>query len=410
MKLLMSLVIIVFTFKTFSAPRSEDVLEELFYNNYKSSILSGEVVSQKGFTAMEQKLFVDALWDLVELEESPDALKALEELNPFYYELIERLRVGILRIKYKRAQSLSEDLRQDLFNTLLLPEVDIRIIYTIAAYEKELLDAGHGELIALAKMHDSYFDISDDESRAKEITDDVIADLFYNSPDVTSYMNGEYLRSVKIFMFCREIRLFPCLMTMRNVHGEIVRNEDGSIWTHPALASSARGLPSYTRNGNTPAGVWTIDSVMPYADQQLSFGKFRRMMMHFIPKATNEVHLKALLPSSSHNLDWWKPSVVARNAGRNLFRIHGTGKINKDPSTPYHPFMRTAGCIAQRENTYGNVTYKDQRILLDRVMMAMDLEPNFANEINVKGILYVMDIDNENAPVTAEDLAKKGIE
>jgi hypothetical protein len=30
--------------------------------------------------------------------------------------------------------------------------------------------------------------------------------------------------------------------------------------------------------------------------------------------------MKSLLPSSSHNQDWWKSSVTARDIGRNLFR------------------------------------------------------------------------------------------
>lgn len=318
--------------------------------------------------------------------------------------------MAILRLKYNRAPGLPADLEAELLNILLSPVVETRIIYTIAAYEAELLAAGHEKIIAYAKNHLAYFDISEDEIRRKDITNDMVTDLFYHTPDVTTYMNGEYVKSVKIFMFCRDNRLYPCLMTMRNVHGEIVRNEDGSIWTHPALASSARGLPSYTRNGNTPAGILTIDSVMPSADQQISFGKFRRMILNFIPKSRDEVLLKSLLPTSSHQEDWWKPTVVARDAGRNLFRIHGTGKLNNDPLTPYYPFMRTSGCIAQRENAYPEMTYKDQRELLDDIMTAMDMVPNYQNEVKVKGILYLVDLDDKNAPVLAEDLALRGIE
>lgn len=199
-------------------------------------------------------------------------------------------------------------------------------------------------------------------------------------------------------------------MVMRNIHGEVVRNADGTIWTHASLASSAKGLPSYTRNGNTPAGIMTIDSVMPVADQQLSFGKFRRMMLNFIPKSKNEVLLKSLMPTSSHDQEWWKTTITARDMGRNLFRIHGTGKINQDPTTPYYPFMRTSGCIAQRENTYNGVTYKDQRDLLDAIMVAMDLQPTYENELKVKGILYLVEIDDKNEAVSAEDLALRGIE
>lgn len=412
MKLLMSFALALSTFSVWANPKLQNVYEETLYHSFKDTIVSGEKTQLKninGFTAQEQSLFVDALWDLVE-EENFEALKALDEVNTFHYQLIERLRVGILRIKYKRAEVLPQDLVDELHALLLNPVVETKIIYTLAAYEAELNGAGHTDIIELAKKHPQYFDISEDEVRRREITSDIVADLFHKTPDITTYMNGEYVKSVKIYMFCRENRLYPCLMTMRNVHGEVVRNEDGSIWTNPALGSSARGLPSYTRNGNTPQGVWTIDSVMPYADQQMSFGKFRRMMLNFIPKSKNEVLLKALLPESSHDQEWWRPTIVARDAGRNLFRIHGTLKINTDPSTPYYPFMRTSGCIAQRENTYDDVTFKDQRDLLDDIMTAMDLEPTYDNEVKVKGILYLIEIDDQNAPVTAADLSLRGIE
>lgn len=391
-----------------AAPKDENVFEETLYHQYQKDISEGQQGFQ-GFTSDEQSLYVDALWDLAE-EGEPRAVEALDNVNEIFLDLTEKLRVGILRIKYQRAKTLPEELVAELTNALRAPVAEIKLIYTLAAYEAEILGAGHTDLIELAKTHKAYFDISEDEVRRKQITDDIIADIFHKSPDVTTYMNGEYVKSVKVFMFCRENRLFPCLMVMRDIHGEVVRNADGSIWTHASLASSAKGLPSYTRNGNTPAGIMTIDSVMPVADQQISFGKFRRMMLNFIPKSKNEVLLKSLMPASSHNQDWWKTTITARDIGRNLFRIHGTGKINQDPTTPYYPFMRTSGCIAQRENTYNGVTFKDQRELLDAIMAAMDLTPSYENELKVKGIIYLVEIDDENEAVSAEDLALRGIE
>lgn len=414
MKKWMSLAFILalFSSHTQAHPKAEDLYEEALYHHFQEVLSNPDKTMVNfiyGFTGYEQSLFVDALWDLVE-EGDPNAQKALDHMGTFIMDVTERLRVEILRIKYNRTESLPQDLAEEIKNLLITPETDTKLIYLIAAYEQEILKGGHSDIIALAKTHNAYYDISEDEDRKKEITDDIIADLFYHSPDVTTYMNGEYVKSVKIFMFCRENRLYPCLMTMRDIYGEVVRNQDGSLWTHPALASSARGLPSYVRNGNTPAGVMTIDSVMPTADQQLSFGKFRRMILNFIPKSKNEALIKSLLPESSHYSDWWKPTVTARDIGRNLFRIHGTGKINNDPNTPYYPFMRTSGCIAQRENTYNGVTYKDQRFLLDQVMKAMDLAPVYANEPKVKGFIYLIEIDDKNEPVTAADLALRGIE
>jgi hypothetical protein len=403
--------LVVFAFITpVIAAETPDILEESLYHNFRQHIKT-EIKSKSavGFVPFEQSLFVDALWDMLD-ENSREAQKVLGQIEPFHYDLVQRLRVEILKLKYDKAIHLSPELVAELENTLRAPEVETKLIYTLAAYEEDLLAAGHIDLVSLAKNHFQYFDIEQDQEKKKELSKNVIADLFYDSPDVTTYMNGEYVNSVKVFMFCRTNRLYPCLMVMRDIHGRAVRNDDGSLWTHKSLASSARGLPSYTRNGNTPAGVWTIDSVMPYADQQISFGKFRRMIINFIPKSQDERLIKSLIPQSSHTEGWWHQTLTARDIGRNLFRIHGTGKKNMDPTTPYYPFMRTSGCIAQRENTYEGTTYKDQRVLLDTIMSAMDLIPEFSNEVKVKGILYVMEVDDQNRAVETQDLFQWGIE
>jgi hypothetical protein len=391
---------------------SDVVLEESLYGQFQNSIENtskSKFLTYQGFTDFEQTVFVDALWDLAE-EGSLNAIKVLQKDVPLHFDLPQKLRVAILRLKYKKATSLSEDLTQELLNNLRSPYPETKVIYLLAAYEDELMLAGAAEIVSLARTHDQFFDIVQVDDASRNLNDDEIGDLFHNAPDVTTYMNGEYVKSVKIFMFCRTNRLYPCLMVMKNIHGDAVRDEEGKLWSNPSLASSSRGLPSYVRNGNTPTGIHTIDSVMPVADSQLSFGKYRRMILNFVPKSTNEVLMKSLLPISSHNSDWWKPATVARDIGRNHLRIHGTGKINIDKNTPYYPFMRTSGCIAQRENTYDGVTFKDQRNLLDSVMKAMDLATTYQNETNIKGILYVVEIDEQSGPVTLDDLALRGIE
>jgi hypothetical protein len=410
--MLLALTLGLFTTQAFANLKSETVVEENLYYDFQKAILnpsSHKALSLTGFTSFEQGLFVDALWDMVE-EKNPQALKALNEVNEFHYDLSQKLRLGILRIKYNRAPYLPIELLNDLVSALQSPKVDLKLIYLLAAYETELVKAGHAELIDLAKNHKEYYDVKQDEDSIREITNDIVSDLYFKTPDVTTYMNGEYVKSIKIFMFCRNNRLYPCLMVMRNIHGEPVRLEDGTLWSNPALASSSRGLPSYQRNGNTPSGVLTIDSVMPSADQQISFGKFRRMILNFVPKSRDEVLLKSLLPESSHRDNWWRAGVVSRDVGRNLLRIHGTGKINQDKNTPYFPFMRTSGCIAQRENTYEGVTFRDQRDLLDSVMVAMDMAAVYDNEPKIKGLLYLIEIDDKQAPVSLEDLAMKGID
>lgn len=409
MKHWMLLSLLTFSVQAFG--NSQAVLEETLYYDFQKVILDKSLAQKgmNGFSAFEQGLFVDALWDLTE-EKSPQALEALGSLQTFHYGLYEKLRIGILRLKYNNATSLPAELVTELELALRQPGADVRIIYTIAAYETELQKSGLTNLVEVARSHSEFYHVADDVERKKELTKEVIADIFYRSPDTTTYMNGEYVKSVKLFMFCRSNRLYPCLMVMRNVHGEAVRDEDGSLWSQPALASSARGLPSYVRNGNTPAGVLTIDSVMPTADQQVSFGKFRRLILNFVPRSRNETLLRSLIPESSATEDWWRPTIAARDIGRNLLRIHGTGKINDDSSVPYFPFMRTSGCIAKRENSYNGINYQDQRDLLDTVMKAMDFEPAFQNEPRIKGILYLVDLDDTDESVTEDTLRTYGIE
>ena len=388
------------------------VVEENLYLQYQSEIQTDDsfktIKLAPGLTPFSQKIFVDALEDLLN-DGSKEGLKTLASVDAFYYDVVEKLRLEILKLKHGQTAALPRSLIVEVSTELKKPSPDIKVIYVLAVYENELLDAGHLDLINLAKLHSEYSHISEDRDGILEISPEIVRDVVYNSPDVSTYMNGEYVNSIKMFMFCRDNRIYPCLMILKDVNGNLVRNADGSIWTHKALASAKTGLPSYTRNGNTPAGVLTIDSVMPTADQQISYGKNRRMILNFVPKSSNESLYKSLLPASSHNNEWWQPSVTARDIGRNLLRIHGSGKINTDPNTPYFPFMRTSGCVAQRENTYDGMAYNDQRILLDVVMTALGLTPKYENELQIKGVMYIMEIDEVAAPVELTDLTVMGI-
>jgi hypothetical protein len=408
MKHWMSLAFIFIFLPTAWAQSTPAHVEETLYYDFQKSILSAnKALKLNGFSHFEQSLFVDALWDLLE-ENSPEAHKTLNEVPTLHYHLDQRLRVELLKLKYAKAFQLSTFLQYQLISVLKAPKADEKIIYLIATHESLLLKTGHKKIIELAKNHSTYFNIVALNEDA--VSPQVVSDLFFRSPDLATYANGEYAAGIKLFMFCRKDRNYPCLMVMRDITGKAVRNADGSLWSHKSLALSARGYPSHTRNGHTPTGVLTIDSVMPDADQQISFGKYRRMILNFIPKSQDEEQLKSLLPLSSLDARWWRASTIARDIGRNLLRIHGTGKRNTDSSSSYFPFVPTSGCIAQRENTYNGVTYKDQRLLLDTVMEAMKLTPHYENETEVKGLLYILELDDKNEEVKLADLKIRGIE
>lgn len=372
------------------------VLKETLYQEYRHSILRDTQKNLTGFTKFEHSIYVDALWDLVDENEAA-AFTALKNIQTFNFDLLTHLRLGVLRIKAGTHPNLPAALENQLSQLLSSQEVETGIIYTLAAHEKDLQKAGHENLLALARTHKAWNDLNVD---AVPENATVLKDLFHHRPE------GE---GMVLYMFCREDRQYPCLMLMRDRRGEVVTNNDGTVWTHKALASSKKGLPGHERNGDTPAGVHLIDSVMPLADRRIAFGKFRRVMLEFVPRSQEETTLKGLLPASSHKATWWMPSVVARDIGRNSLRIHGTGIINPDPKSPYYPFVRTSGCIAQRENTYEGVTYQDQRELLDTIMLAMDLAPKYENETEIRGVLYLVEINSEKSAVTEKDLQGLGI-
>ncbi len=384
-------------------------LEETLYFNYQKQILQPETTVSKSFqvfSSFEQKIFVDALETLV-TEGNENAIETLHNLNPFYYDIIEQLRIGLLRLKTRRARTLSRSLANEIELSLQSKTADLRLVYLIAASEAELKRARHYTILSLAQEYPEYDELNFEKRTASA---EAVRDLFYRSPALEDVLNGKYIGGIKLFMFCRTNRLYPCLMIMKDKNNEPVRDSNGELWVHKSLASAKTGYPSYKTNGNTPAGIMTIDSVMPVADQQISFGKFRRLILDFIPRTDSEEMLMSVLPETSRQEDWWKPGTVARDVGRSLFRIHGTLKRNEDESSTFWPFMQTSGCIAQRENTYGDVTFQDQRDLLDMMMLSMSLNPEYSNETKIKGLIYITEIDSENAPVSLADLHARGIQ
>jgi hypothetical protein len=374
---------------------SQTTLEEKLYYSYQESILN-QKRSLSGFTQYDQSIYVDALSDLVD-EKTPEALNELRTVTAIHFQDVEKLRVEILKLKHQIINHLDQKFEEEILNALKMPSPNAKLIYTLATYEKLLLITGHDEMVSLAKASPLYENVNNEPTT---LADSVIKDIFDNDVKYDG---------AKLFMFCRHYRNYPCLMLMRDKNGEIFRNEDGTTWTHLALASSKKGLPSSMPNGHTPTGVMRINGVMPVADLPVAYGKFRRMILNFVPKSQEENEIKKFLPESSLSEKWWVAGTVARDIDRRYLRIHGTGIMNWTPKATYYPFIQTSGCIAQRENTYKGVSYQDQRILLDSLMTASGLQATYENEPKIKALLYIVNIDEKLAPVTLEDLISKGV-
>lgn len=237
-----------------------------------------------------------------------------------------------------------------------------------------------------------------------------VASLWTDPAKTAEFQGGAYSGKPRLFLFCRHDRKQKCLLALRDRNNQPVRGPGGALWTQPALGLSSRGLPFNERNGYTPQGVHLIRGVMPEANFPEAYGRHRRLILDFVPKSAGEAEQKKLLPESAHGKDWWKEAVIARDIGRGELRIHGTGARNDNTSTPYYPFVPTIGCVAQLELRYGNVTYNDQRLLLDGLMRAGGLSGGYASEPLIQGLLYVIELSAGGGAVTAAELARLGIE
>lgn len=189
-------------------------------------------------------------------------------------------------------------------------------------------------------------------------------------------------------------RTLPGRIFVRRADGSFVHKSNGDLWSIKVLGTSSRGLPFNHSNGRTPTGVYTVDSVMPLANKPDDFGKHRRLIVNFLTKSPNEENIKQLLPGSQHESPWWLPSVIGREMGRSLLRIHGTGRLNKNPFSSYFPMIPSSGCLTTTEVKFTDLfQINDQRQLLDTIMTALNLVNTYENELKIHGLLYVIEFD-----------------
>jgi hypothetical protein len=356
------------------------------------------------------ELFVQAMDEL--LFDSKVSRKSAHRqiLRRFHLDLslLEKLQIGTAF--QKQILGLRKALRSDLLEqaeaALKAGDMDERTQLFISSNAQEL-PASWGRVIAAVNI-ELQGRFGDFQAAATVNRYQMAKDLVQVEPNIADYASGKYVGKPRIYMFCRTNRNYHCLMVMKNKDGQLHKTASGKIWNQPSLGLSRHGKQYYQSNGHTPAGVWRIDGVMPSADDQLIFGKYRRLVLNFVGASTGESYTKKLLPASSHSGNWWMEAVVARNNGRGLFRVHGTG-LRSSSFREYYPFVPTSGCVAKRENKYGSVKYIDQRELLDEMMVAQGLTKSSANETKILGLMYVYNLDDKKAKVTLPELQSLGI-
>jgi hypothetical protein len=275
--------------------------------------------------------------------------------------------------------SLNDDI-DSFINTLDITNLLASQIFHLFSYKKQL---DHYFFTNLTSYYPEEYELFLNAKKDEVLKHDDVQDIL-------NYKNYE----LSLFAIFREGRHKPGKIFVKDSHNRFIHNPNGSVWSIPILGVSGRGLPFNHSNGTTPCGVFIVDSVMPEANQHAEFGKFRRLIVNFIAQSPGEDKIKQMLPTSHYKKSWWLQSVMARELGRSLLRIHGTGTINKNPFTPYFPMIPSSGCLTTTEtHLIGLVQVNHQRNLLDTLMKAQGLPVTYENESKIHGVLYVIDFD-----------------
>lgn len=213
-----------------------------------------------------------------------------------------------------------------------------------------------------------------------------------------------------LFSLQRANRNYPGLLLIKKPDGKFLRREDGSIFTISQLARSISNLPAYVVNGNTPQGIFSIQTIQqaksevigptPAIMTALPFEVIVDKFFHRTDKngKWNLNTYLSLFPASWRNYLPIQEAFFAGEIGRNAIYAHGTTvdtELFKDYS--YYPNTPTKGCLSAKEiwsKQTGKSIYSDQLTLLKAVKT---LEP-------ANGYMVVLEIDNREMPVSLDEV------
>ncbi len=223
-----------------------------------------------------------------------------------------------------------------------------------------------------------------------------------------------------LYALCRRDRRILCRAILKDRRGQWVRQE-GKLWSVPLLLESIHGLSWNFTRGQTPQGIYRVESVVPAAEDEFfrAYGQFPLVNLfvpfeagakQFIPGTPGTFRgsldqYEALLPPTWRTYRPLQQSYWAGKAGRSLFRIHGSGESadffrGKDKNYPdSYNWNPTLGCLSAQElyTEKGKLLHADMPKILQALQMVGG--KNFA------GYLMVVDLPgDEKKPVALETL------
>lgn len=206
----------------------------------------------------------------------------------------------------------------------------------------------------------------------------------------------------------RKNRDYPGIALVRKGNGEFIKSGN-EIFHVPQLARGIANLPYFLTKGNTPQGIYRMfgfgvsqsQFIGPTANIQMGMPVELSKAKFFDDKKLNSEwtiqDYARLLPTSFRNYRPLYEVLYAGQAGRNEIISHGT-TINPDyyKGHPYYPLTPTEGCLCTKEFWDGKLIYSDQEKLVNALLEAG----------GAKGYAIVIDMDDNQAPVTLSDVQK----
>ena len=239
----------------------------------------------------------------------------------------------------------------------------------------------------------------------------------HKTPDIAALFSYQAARKQKtIYSFQRWNRDYSGVAIVQDAAGRFMRHPDGRLMIFEQLARSASDLPYFITNGSTPQGIYSIQGtavskntlIGPTPNLQLvmpnegAWDKYFQLppWEHWDSTRDSMQSYLELLPPSWRKYAPMTEVFQAGLIGRSEIIAHGT---TIDPeyfkNKPWYPLTPTNGCLCAKE--LWNVS--NGRLLVSE---QFNLVSAFMATPGGKGYLFVINLDDQQAPVTRAELER----
>lgn len=228
-----------------------------------------------------------------------------------------------------------------------------------------------------------------------------------NLIDLFIWQKSHHIKTV--YSFQRWNRDYAGLSVVQLEDGTFARGEDGKLLVFRQLARAATNLPYFLTNGNTPQGIFSINGtdvsrnllIGPTPNIQTILPFERDYSFWFIGYDSSKTifdNYLQLLPNTWRNYVPIMETFYAGKAGRSEIIMHGTTIPSKYfTDEHFFPLAPTDGCLCANESwneENGYLTKSDQ----------LGLVNTFNRTPERRGLLFVINISNEQKEVNTEDI------